>query len=373
MSENKNFFCTRSFLRLEARQNGKVHPCCPGWCNDYSFGNFYEESFANIWNSKKAVEFRRSILDGSYRFCNKLCLLLSNKEIMGEFLSESEIINKYTEKMDYPKMPVLSHDQQCNIRCRICRDHQIYNSSENTERLNSRIFEVFLPMVSNADSVTLSGSGEALASKHSRNLIKLMAEKYPKLKFNLYSNGLLLNERNFKELGITDRINNIIISLHATTKKTYDKIVLDSDFYEIIKNIEWLSKMKKIGNDGIFQLVFVVSLINYKEMIPFIKMARTYEACTNFLEYTNFGSKMGEQYKKWAVFTKEHPHYNKFVKIVNNDIFKGNDCIMPAIFQNLKPISTTEWLKYRLKDYSEVINRTLQKIHRPSLIIRGYK
>ena len=65
--------------------NGDVYPCCPGWLKDdtnpagYDFGNIYKDKWKDIWNGEKAQEFRKSILDGSFKYCNEnLCPHLQN-------------------------------------------------------------------------------------------------------------------------------------------------------------------------------------------------------------------------------------------------------------------------------------------------------
>ena len=65
--------------------NGDVYPCCPGWLKDdtnpagYKFGNLYTDKWEDVWNSEKAQEFRKSILDGSFKYCNEnLCPNLQN-------------------------------------------------------------------------------------------------------------------------------------------------------------------------------------------------------------------------------------------------------------------------------------------------------
>jgi molybdenum cofactor biosynthesis enzyme MoaA len=170
----------------------------------------------------------------------------------------------------------------------------------------------------------------------------------------LRSNGVLLDKNNFESLGISEKVEHVIISLHAATKKTYNKIVLNSDFERIIKNIEWLSIMKKTSKIKGICLVAVISSLNYREMIPFIKLAQRYNAMVAFLEYVKWDTKMGQNYNKMAIFKEWHPQYNKYVRISNKIMNDGNftnsvSQISPLLF-NLKPISTMQWLKYRVKD-----------------------
>jgi hypothetical protein len=57
--------------RFEVFHQGHVYVCCMGWL-PLSVGNIHTESLEGIWNSGLAQEIRRSILDGSFRYCSKI-------------------------------------------------------------------------------------------------------------------------------------------------------------------------------------------------------------------------------------------------------------------------------------------------------------
>ena len=356
----KKPFCTKPFTMVEIREDGNIYPCCVGW-TEYPFGNFNTDSFDQIWNGERAKEFRRAILDGSYKYCKlDKCFVYANRVSF----TEEHISLNFHEAMSPPITVDFCHDEHCNVRCVMCRDLKKHNSAQKIEDLNEKIGSIFLPMVSNAKYVTINGQGEALASRHSRLLIKSIADKYQNVKFNIRTNGLLVDEKTLADLNILDKISSVIISLHASTKKTYDRIVLDSDFSKIIKNIEWLHKLKKDGKINLISLVAVISWLNYKEIISFAKLAKRYDAEVFFLEYCRFDTKMKFQYDKMAVFKKEHPEYNKLVRILHNKFFETNNATFSPVFQNLKPISTCEWLKYRFIKIMEKIKKLIKRIVR---------
>jgi wyosine [tRNA(Phe)-imidazoG37] synthetase (radical SAM superfamily) len=359
MIEEKQFFCERPFTFIEVRNDGNIYPCCIGW-TEYPFGSWEIESFNDVWNGVRAKEFRRSILDGSYRFCKlKRCIRYGDKS---SFYTQDEIRNRFKETCSPPEIIDFCHEKVCNVRCVMCRDEHIHSNEAETERLNEKIGNFFLPMMANIRCVTINGEGEALASAHCRKLIKTIAENYPSVKFNLRSNGVLVDKNNFESLGIIDKVQDVIISLHAATKKTYNKIVLNSDFRRIIKNIEWLCSMKKTGKINNIYLIAVISFLNYREMIPFIKLAQRYNAMVTFLEYVKWDTKMGQHYDKMAVFKEWHPQYNKYVRISNKIMNNGNlrnsvSSISPLLF-NLKLISTGEWLRYRIKEMTNRLKKS---------------
>jgi molybdenum cofactor biosynthesis enzyme MoaA len=354
MMEQKQMFCTRPFTNIEVRSDENIYLCCCGW-TEYPVGNWAIDSFEAIWNGERAREFRRTILDGSYRLCkSKRCIHYS---VDLPFYTREEINEKFHEVCPPPKTVDFCHEKICNVRCVMCRDKHIHNTKEEIGLLDSRIETVFLPMTVNAELVIINGEGEALASKHCRKLMKTISQKNQSVKFSIRSNGVLTDKNNFESLGILDKIDSVVISLHAVKKRTYDRIVLDSDFDRIIKNIEWLSSMKKAGNIKHFTLVSVVSRLNYREMISFVKLAKKYNAMVNFLEYFSWGTKMGQQYVKMAVFKEYHPQYNNYIRIINkimhNEIYRKTVGLISPLLCNLQPISAGKWWKYRFKDIKQ--------------------
>jgi radical SAM protein with 4Fe4S-binding SPASM domain len=248
----KNFVCLQPFRFLEIREDGNCYPCCPGW-GRIVFGNIFQHSFEDIWNGENARKMRRSVLDGTYEYCDfKKCKVLpdgmDHNENIKVLFEKSELGPKFSEVMnEYPQTVNFGQDAQCNVRCVICRDCQKYTSQEQIKKLNEKIPQLFLPMLKDAKRVICSSSGELFASKHSRDLVKAISHKYPHIKFTVRTNGLMCDEKNCLDLGILDKMDNVIVSLHAATQKTYNKMVLDSDFYKIIENIKWLSSLNNAG------------------------------------------------------------------------------------------------------------------------------
>ena len=68
-------FCSKPFDYFEAQDlgDGKVFVCCPTWLN-VVVGKLTTQSVSEAFNSKVNQEVRKSILDGTYKYCNKkLC------------------------------------------------------------------------------------------------------------------------------------------------------------------------------------------------------------------------------------------------------------------------------------------------------------
>lgn len=324
--------CTFPFNAAQISQSGDVYVCCPPWCSSYSFGNIFEQSFDEIWNGEKAKKFRRQFINNDFKYCKTdLCIKDCSCNII-----PSETVEK-------PKTFIFCYDSTCNVKCIFCRScHEKQDLSYFDKNMDS----IILNMLENAENVVLSGVGEALFSPHSRKLISRIVHFFPKIKFSLISNGILCDKDNLTQLGITDKLLSVTVSLHAIKKKTYDKLVKNGDFDRVVKNLEFLSQLKQEKKLDRLVLNFVVNAYNYKEMPEYVMMADKLGASVGFLELLKLETNQ-DVFEKLNIFDEHHPSYNNFVKTMKNPIFRSGKCTINEEMLNLKPISFSKVLKYR--------------------------
>jgi MoaA/NifB/PqqE/SkfB family radical SAM enzyme len=339
MQINTTNICQNLFYSIEVRANGKVNLCSPAFIDyeDCYIGNIFEEEFDAIWNGEKARNLRKLALEGKYPWCrtNKCNMLVG---LM--FRPDIDVSGGFSEVIPtYPTHVVFSHDPQCNVRCIFCRDQHIHNTAEELKEMDSKIESHYLPLCRDAKIVKMQGAGEIFASRHSRNLIKAIAQRYPEIKFHLQSNGTLFDKENCDELGITDRLYKAVICAHAVTKETYDKLVLDGDFDRVMKNIEWLGSLKASGKLKYFYLGFVVSAVNYREMKDYILLAKRYGAEAYFVELRIENEPTVREEKKLAITNNRHPDYNRLCALLRDDIFSSPECHLDLVFKNMRPVN----------------------------------
>ncbi len=298
--------CRRPFKSFHIEAGGNVYFCCPSF-TDEPIGNIFDDSFEDIWYGEKATKFRESVLDKSYKHCNmNLCT---------DFADGLEDID-YSFKLEFPKEVHLSYVSACNLRCVTCRDCIIYESKENTEYFNSYIDKI-LPFCKEAETVYLNGSGELFVSHHLCEICKRIIEVNPKVKFFINTNGLFFNKQMCEKFGFLDNIYNVWVSIHAATEKTYNKIVRGGNWKILQRNLSYISKLKKAGKIERFDILFVVSSLNYKEMPKFVKMAEKYGANALFWRFRNWDcSQMCKEYDKYTCWEKDHKDYKKFIKVL---------------------------------------------------------
>lgn len=340
--EQKNM-CKAPFSAIEIDCKGDVTVCCPAK-NGFVIGNIYQTPFDEIWYGEKAIWLRKDAIEKKYSKCN-LIICSPVKNILNDKLNVLSEDKDLSVTPPYPKYVKFCHDRHCNIKCITCRDSFITNTKEETDKLNSYIDDIYLPILKNCEIISLNGAGEVFASSHCKTLIKKIVQTYPNIKFDLHTNGVLCTKNACDELGITNKLFSIDISMHAATKKTYEKILLASNWERVRENIKWLSSLKNERNLQRLDLYFVVQKMNYKEMIPFIEYAHSVNANVYFWVYRNWGTKFGKKYNKMAIFEKFHPEYNKLAKILENPIFNEDFVHLDSLLLKIKPISIKEHLK----------------------------
>lgn len=317
--------CAIPFEKAYIYSKGDTYNCCPPLVNLYKIGNIFEQDFAEIWNGEKAQKFRQSILDGKFEFCS-MDNCVFNLEKDSKFVFDYSLYQNSVAPL--PKYFELNLDNTCNVQCVMCRDKKEYYP-ENIKKFENIIDSKIIPMLQNAETVYLNGCGEVFASSLYKKIIKKITQTYPKIRFDIITNGILATEENINEFGLKGHLKSVEVSIHATTKETYDKIVRGGKFDEVMKNLKTFAKMKKEGEIEYVQATFVVSSFNYKEMIDFQKMANDLEISASFWEYRKYGgAEMDKHYDEIAVFEPYHPEHAEFLKIVQNDIFKSWNCDM---------------------------------------------
>ena len=255
---------------------------------------------------------------------------------------------------EYPKQIEFSYDRRCNIRCIFCRDNADEEEKrfniEKAQRVEQNFDKIFSTVLQHAEIVELNSAGELFASKQSIEILKRIIEEYPHIRFKIISNGILFSKEMIEKLNIKDKMYSVTISMHAATKKTYNKLIEHGNFDAVLENVKYLSELKKQGLLSALQLNFVVTGYNYKEMKKFVKLAKELDARAFFINYHRQISSDKLQ-NELDISLPKHPKYNQLIKLLHNSIFKDEHCCINSYLLNLKPVKKNikikikEWLK----------------------------
>jgi radical SAM protein with 4Fe4S-binding SPASM domain len=349
----QDYVCIRPFAEAQIMANGDVLGCCPAWVNHFKLGNLKKKSLKEIWNDKPAQEFRKSILDGSFRFCNeKSCPIIQSKH--GEVVHRSELNKVYyqeviddikNEKIILNHDPIhyqMAYDRSCNLSCPSCRSDLIYAKGKEREEIDHFQAEI-MANIKTSRRLTITPSGDPFASITFRNfLINLKQEDAPNLHgITLLTNGILLKKYwySLSEF-VRSKIDCISVSVDATTSDVYSKIRRGGDFNILIENLEYIRDIIKVPN---FAISTVIQKDNYEQLSDFITFAQKFKC--NRLQYQiiepDFRIWESESYidewKDKAVHEKTHLLHDDFKKYVNDiNLNQPNLCVDFGPLLNLK-------------------------------------
>lgn len=316
--KEKKFICPGAFSQVYIYPDGRVFLCPDCMMSPKAeIGNLNNEPFKKIWNSKNAQKIRKDILNGTY---NQWCYppqCFSKSNYNNRFIPTKGLEYKPKQKK-FPKMVCIGADSECNINCIMCREKISRVSREELQELNKKIDSLYMPILKDAEELTLSTTADPFASRNTRLLLKTAAKKYPNLKFNLLTNGLLFDKYNCDETGITDRISNVMFSIHGGNEETYNKITRNGNFERIKKNLKWASSLKSEGKIKGLYLAFVISSKNYDNIPQFIEFAKENNAVALFWYCIDWGGNLNHSDEPLSINNPSHPKYKDFLNVINS-------------------------------------------------------
>ena len=325
MNELKDKFCIEpwSFFTIG---DGYSAQCC------YLAKQLKEvenDDINDVWNSEDAKEVRRSILDGSFRYCKKdLCPKIQGNTLPNRIYLDEDfqnvIKNNIIDCTEIPSYIHLCNDDTCNFQCPSCRDElriRSYSKKEFETKLS--FLNKIVERIKNTNkevSINMSGSGEPFASKLFRTfLLNLDGTKIPNLRIGLQTNGSLLTPLMWDKIEKIHRnLIHILMSFDAITKETYEIIRKGGKWNTLQRNFKNILKKREEENlNFYFELSFIVQQRNYKEIPDFIKFCIDNNVTPGlYLIYKWYDD--DSFFDNAIIYDERHPEYNDFIKTINN-------------------------------------------------------
>jgi hypothetical protein len=339
----KEYICSVPFNGLEIHDNS-AFMCCASWLTKPLPKN---GAIKDLWKSEEAKEIRKSVTDGSYRFCDKkLCPYLSelqkfNRTQVGPVKHINQVsdeIKNYIENGEDsftsgPTILQMSFDRTCNYKCPSCRVDMIVASSEKIKTINLTIDEIEEAYSNSIETIYCSGTADPFASVSYRNFLRnFNPKKYPNLKsIHLHTNASLWNKEMWDTMpNIHKYVRSCEISIDAGTQNTYENVTrLGGNWDNLLNNLRFISTIKSIRN---VKCSFVVQQSNYNEMSTFFDLIRSIFGKKTKVFYgrlTNWGTFSNEMFKFLDVADETHPEHSFFLEEFNKV------AISPFVFHNL--------------------------------------
>lgn len=351
MENIKDKFCKMPWHRFDVKPNDQVAICCHGATG--RIGYLKEETPLEIWNGEKAVNLRKSILEGTFENCIKnncpQLASISLKDKVKEDPFWKNIIDNNILQLENPIKISHSNDSNCNLSCPSCRPEKILkNTQENTKRIKKEL-EFLLKEFPKTQLLNIAGNADPFASTGYRQfLLNFNPEKYPNLKFDIRSNGTMLTPKLWDRLSnIHNNINELRISIDAGTEKTYNKLRIGGCWKTLWQNIEYISKDTK---EFQFCFDYVVQEKNFRELPKFIEYCKRFKIDGVHLQpVQNFGHWSAQQLLDAQVSNPNHKNFYELVNVMQDPIFKDIP-LMPSNVSNLIKGLYVRWPMQSIKN-----------------------
>lgn len=319
-ASNRDLFCPKPFEHFELSYDG-CYVCCPGWLPK-PVGRFPGPNPLAAWNGEQAQSIRRSILDGSFRYCTCCPFLTSGKDPLvrrDRVTNERHlaIIREGRVVMDRVSRLHLTYDRTCNLSCPSCRTRRLSAHGAQLNQLRAFHASVVTPeLLRTLDCLYMTGSGDPFASPIFGRLLRTLdAADFPRLRLELHTNGLLLDPKTWEKMKAAQPLVDMIeISIDAADPKTYAENRRGGNWERLQSNLAFVAKLRRDDRFRHLRLSFVVQSNNWREMGRFFRLAHSHAADSiQFTALRNWGTFSTEEYSSRAVHLPAHPENGLFM------------------------------------------------------------
>lgn len=320
-------FCDAPFIKFETLVDGTVAPCCAVWTQK-RLGQLDKQSAEDIWNSASAQEMRESILDGSFRYCNKRqCAFIAEGTLprrndIADPMLRKIIDNNETRLESSPRWLFLSHDASCNLACPSCRD-TLKGADEAQQNRFSKIEEtVFQPLLNGEDEVqiSLSGQGDPWSSPHYRSILRYMADNDLNVRLSIHTNAMLMTEARWNQYSGLAKYKPVVnVSIDSCTPWVYEVLRRPGKWDRLEPNLAFIARGRTSGIFGGFTINATVQLDNFHELPALVDFAQDIGAdSVLFYMMQNTGSHISSWFASKNVGNSGHPMHLAFLETLRD-------------------------------------------------------
>jgi MoaA/NifB/PqqE/SkfB family radical SAM enzyme len=354
----KHRFCPLPFGRAEIHQHGEVVVCCSHWVPTV-IGNVLEQPLIDVVNSATAKAIRRSVVDGSFKYCSHAdCEFLINDKLPYKrdyagrgydddyiHLDEAVLDKAFAEQAF--EVPGPSHitycfDRSCNLSCPSCRTEIEMVTGPYRDRLYDITERTIALAMKTAKRIMVNPSGEVFVSRPSRRLLEQLARPdYDHVKVDIITNGTVCDRTEWDKFShLYGRLGIIRVSLDAARKETFERLRRGANYETVVSNLKNLQQMMRERLAENFFVSFTYQRDNFREMEEFVEFAGNFNVSSVLFErLQNVGAYSPEEYYERAVHLVHHPLYGEFLQIARR--LKPH----PKVYMDFDPGPITEWAR----------------------------
>jgi MoaA/NifB/PqqE/SkfB family radical SAM enzyme len=290
-------FCNSPFEYCYIDQTGDVFVCCPS-AVPVVIGNLLSSDWEQVWNSETARMVRRTILEGSFAQCRaehcpylELGMRITPRGEVPDPYYRELMATRNTRVNRGPKEVNIAYDATCNLSCPYCREEVFGAKGTAAGKAQTLHDKIWSGPLLDCEILTMAGNGDAFASRFYRDALRNFdAAKYPKMKIQVVTNGLLLTPAMWESVEAAHgAIRWINVSINAASPESFARNQRGGDFQTLLTNLEHLRAVRQSGVLPWLTFSFIVQTNNYREMPEFVHLGKKYGADPG--EFHPFGAR----------------------------------------------------------------------------------
>lgn len=295
---------------------GTVRVC--SWAGYYLIGNLRDQSMKEVYNSEAAKEFRRSLIEGTYDYCNEEnCPWMANNTLDSHMVEVDGI-------PEYPVSISLAYDRRCNYHCTCCCSRSDDKMEPAIQEKIEREIRAALPY---AKWLSANGLGEFFVSD---SMLRVIADWSPEegsgAEFSLETNGSLFNEANWKKVkNIGDVHLRVAITVHSFDEAAYQylsgtKLKID----QIISNLQFVKRLREEGKIDSLEIATVLQERNFRTLPEFVDRCLNEFGADQVRVRRFLPEKAMDENYEWFFDVRNplHPYHQEYLEIMKHPILK---------------------------------------------------
>ncbi len=301
---------------------GTVRAC--GWAGYYLLGNLRDSTMPEVFHSEAAKQFRQTLIDGTYDYCNE-----ENCPYMANNILDSQLV-EVDEIPEYPEIISLAYDRRCNYHCTCCIsrcDDKIDPAVQ--EKIEGEIRKS-LPYVK---TFSANGLGEFFVCD---SMMALVAEwdpgKIADAKFELETNGSLFHEKNWERVkNIGDADLSVTLTVHSFDEAAYQYLSgTKMKIGQIVENLRFVKKLREKGKINFLEIAMVMQERNFRTLPEFIARCLNEFGADKVRVRRFLPEKAMDENIEWFFDIRNplHPYHQEYLEVMKHPIFKD-----PRVFK----------------------------------------
>lgn len=301
---------------------GTVRAC--GWAGYYLLGNLRDSTMPEVFHSEAAKQFRQTLIDGTYDYCNE-----ENCPYMANNILDSQLV-EVDEIPEYPEIISLAYDRRCNYHCTCCIsrcDDKIDPAVQ--EKIENEIRKS-LPYVK---TFSANGLGEFFVCD---SMMALVAEwdpgKIADAKFELETNGSLFHEKNWEGVkNIGDADLSVTLTVHSFDEAAYQYLSgTKMKIGQIVENLRFVKKLREEGKINFLEIAMVMQERNFRTLPEFIARCLNEFGADKVRVRRFLPEKALDENIEWFFDIRNplHPYHQEYLEVMKHPIFQD-----PRVFK----------------------------------------